>query len=434
VSSLAIGFVGLGVLVLLLLLRVPIGVALGGVAFVGIWELTSPRAAWGVLATIPYDFVAHWSLSSIPMFLLMGFISYRAGLTEGLFRAARVWLAGVPGGLAVATVGGAAGFSAVTCSSVACAAAMARIALPEMRRYRYDPGLATGVVAAAGTIGSLIPPSIILLIYGIFAEVPISKLFIAGILPGLLTAIMYALMVVGRVKMKPSLAPDRVPSAGLREKFAALGETWPILLLIIGVFGGLFGGLFTPTEAGAVGALLAIIVALFKRTLTVETFKLAVGETLQSTAAIFVIAIGAQLLTRFLALSGVPEFMADTLAVEGASVLLLVLGFSLAYLILGMFVDPIGIMLLTLPIILPIAEAANINLIWLGILVTKYLEIGLITPPVGLNVFVIRSAVTDIPTTTIFRGIGWFVAADMVTLALLIAFPAISLTLPGFLD
>lgn len=433
-SSLTIGFVGLGVLVVLLLLRVPIGVALGGVAFFGIWELTSPRAAWGALAAIPYDFVAHWSLSSIPMFLLMGFISYRAGLTEGLFRAARVWLAGVPGGLAVTTVGGAAGFSAVTGSSVACAAAMARIALPEMRRYRYDPGLATGVVAAAGTIGSLIPPSIILLIYGIFAEVPISKLFIAGILPGILTAVMYSVMVVSRVKLNPALAPDRVPSAGMREKILALGDTWPVLLLIIGVFGGLFGGLFTPTEAGAVGALLAIIVALFKRTLSFETFKLAVSETLQSTAAIFVIAIGAQLLTRFLALSGVPEFLAETLAVDGGSTLLLVLGFSLAYLVLGMFVDPIGIMLLTLPIILPIADAADINLIWLGILVTKYLEIGLITPPVGLNVFVIRSAVTDIPTTTIFRGIGWFVAADLVTLALLIAFPAIALTLPGLLD
>ncbi len=433
-DSLTIGFIGLAVLVVLLLARVPIGVALGGVAFVGIWELTSPRAAWGLLANIPYDFVAHWSLSSIPMFLLMGFISYRAGLTEGLFRAARVWLAGVPGGLAVTTVGGAAGFSAVTGSSVACAAAMARIALPEMRRYRYDPGLSTGVVAAAGTIGSLIPPSIILLIYGIFAEVPISKLFIAGILPGLLTAVMFSVMIITRVKLNPALAPDRVPSVGLREKVAALGDTWPVLLLIVGVFGGLFGGLFTPTEAGAVGALLAIIVALLKRSLSFETFKMAVSETLQSTAAIFVIAIGAQLLTRFLALSGVPEFLAETLAVDGGSTLLLVLGFSLAYLVLGMFVDPIGIMLLTLPIILPIADAADINLIWLGILVTKYLEIGLITPPVGLNVFVIRSAVTDIATTTIFRGIGWFVAADLVTLSLLIAFPAISLALPGLLD
>jgi len=433
-SPLASGFVGLGALVVLLLLRVPIGVTLGGVAFLGIWSLLGARAAWGTLASIPYDFVAHWSLSSVPMFLLMGFVAFRAGLTEGLFRAARVWFGGVPGGLAVTTVGGAAAFSAVTGSSVACAAAMARIALPEMRRYRYDPGLATGVVAAAGTIGSLIPPSIILLLYGIFAEVPISKLFIAGILPGVLTAFVYSTMIVTRVRLKPALAPDPVAPARLKQKIAALGETWPVLLLIFGVFGGLFGGLFTPTEAGAVGAFLAMVVAALKRQLTLDNLRHAIAETLQSTAAIFIIAIGAQLLTRFLALSGVPEFLAETFTIEGGGELALILGFSLAYLVLGMFLDPIGIMLLTLPIVLPVAEAAHINLIWLGILLTKYLEIALITPPVGLNVFVIRAAADDITTATIFRGITWFVAADLITVALLIAFPSISLVLPALLD
>jgi tripartite ATP-independent transporter DctM subunit len=431
-DPLAIGFTGLAAMVALLLLRVPIGVTLGGVAFVGIWVLVGERAAWGLLAAIPYDFVAHWSLSSIPMFLLMGYVSFRAGLTEGLFRAARVWFGGIPGGLAVTTIGGAAMFSAVTGSSVACAAAMAKIALPEMLRYRYDPALAAGAVAAAGTIGSLIPPSIILLIYGIFAEVPISKLFIAGILPGLLTAVVYATMVTVRVRLKPALAPDAVARASLAEKVAALRETWPVLLLIIGVFGGLFGGVFTPTEAGAVGAMLALVIAAARRRFGRDMVE-AVSETLQSTAAIFIIAIGAQLLTRFLALSGVPEFLAEATAVEGGT-LTVVLGFSLVYLVLGMFLDPIGIMLLTLPIVLPVAEAARIDLIWLGILLTKYLEIGLITPPVGLNVFVIRSAAAGIATTTIFRGIVWFVAADLFTVALLIAFPEISLLLPRLLS
>ena len=267
-SALAIGFVGLGVLVALLLLRVPIGAALGLVAVVGVWVLVGTRAAWGLLATIPYDFVAHWSLSSIPMFLLMGYVSHRAGLTEGLFRAARLWFGRVPGGLAVTTVVGSAMFSAVTGSSVACAAAMARIALPEMLRHRYDAALATGAVAAAGTIGSLIPPSIILLIYGIFAEVPIGKLFLAGLIPGLLTAAMYIAMIIVRVRLRPALAPatDARPQAG--ERLAALSDTWPVLLLIITVFGGLFGGLFTPTEAGAVGALLAILLGAGRRALS----------------------------------------------------------------------------------------------------------------------------------------------------------------------
>ncbi len=432
-SALSTGIAGLGVLVILLLLRVPVGAALGAVAFVGIWLLVGGRAAWGLLASVPYDFVAHWSLSSIPMFLLMGFVSFRTGLTEGLFRAARVWLGGVPGGLAHTTVAGAALFSAVSGSSVACAAAMAKIALPEMRAHHYDPALAAGAVAAAGTIGSLIPPSIILLIYGIFAEVPISQLFIAGIIPGVLTAVMYGGMISLRVRAKPSLAPERLVGAPLSEKVAALRETWPVLVMIIGVFGGLFGGLFTPTEAGAVGAMMALIIAASRGKLTLAAAREAVTETVHSTAAIFIIAVGAALLTRFLALSGVPEALASVVAAQGEGTLLLVIGFSVVYLLLGMFLDPIGIMLLTLPIILPVAEAADINLIWLGILLTKYLEIGLITPPVGLNVFVVKGATPDIPTTTIFRGIAWFVGADLVTVGLLIAFPVLALWLPGLL-
>ena len=346
------------------------------------------------------------------MFLLMGYVSHRAGLTEGLFRAARLWFGRVPGGLAVTTVVGSAMFSAVTGSSVACAAAMARIALPEMLRHRYDAALATGAVAAAGTIGSLIPPSIILLIYGIFAEVPIGKLFLAGLILGLLTAAMYIAMIIVRVRLRPALAPatDARPQAG--ERLAALSDTWPVLLLIITVFGGLFGGLFTPTEAGAVGALLAILLGAGRRALRPAALRDAVAETLRSTAAIFIIAVGAALLTRFLALSGVPAFLTDNVAQAAASGLFLVLGFSLVYLVLGMFLDPIGIMLLTLPVLLPVAKASGLDLIWLGIVVTKYLEIGLITPPIGLNVFVIRSAAPDIATGTIFRGITWFVVAD----------------------
>src|SRR5690606_20879393 len=243
---------------------------------------------------------AHWSLSSVPMFLLMGFFCFHAGLTRGLFNAMRIWLARLPGGLAIASIGGAAGFAAVTGSSVACAAAMGRIAVPEMLNNRYDPALATSTLAAAGTIGALIPPSILMIVYAIFAEVPISKLFIGGISVGVLTAVSYILVVWLKVLLNPSLAPSTGQSFTWHQALAAVIDTWPVILLVIGVFGGLFGGIFTATEAGAVGAFLAFVIAAFKRTLTWASIRAAVVETLVTTVAVFVIAIGANLLTRFL--------------------------------------------------------------------------------------------------------------------------------------
>jgi len=434
-SNIEIGLVGVGILLVLILLRVPIGVALGSVSFVGIWVLVGERAAWGILNAIPYDFAAHWSLSSVPMFLMMGFFCFHAGLTKGLFDAARKWLSGLPGGLSIATIAGATGFSAVTGSSVACAAAMGRIAVPEMLRTKYDPGLATGTVAAGGTIGALIPPSILLILFGIFAEVPISKLFIGGIVPGLLTALMYSLMIVGRVKVTPSLAPSYKDDVTFAEKMASLRETWPVLLLIVAVFGGLFGGVFTATEAGAVGAFLSFVIAAIKRVLTWDTVKEAALETLVTTASIFVIAIGANLLTRFLALSGTAEYLSEIIIGLSADPLMLVIGISVLYLLLGMILDPIGAMLLTLPILLPVLEAGNISLIWFGVLLCKYLEIGMITPPVGLNVFVIKGVVGDaVPLETIFKGILWFLVADLITVTLMIAFPDTVLYLPNLME
>jgi C4-dicarboxylate transporter, DctM subunit len=422
-------------LVVLLMARVPVGVALGSVSFVGIWLVVGPRAAWGILTAVPYDFVAHWTLSSVPMFLLMGYVCYHSQLTDGLFRIARVWLAWMPGGLAIASVGAAAGFSAVTGSSVACAAAMGRIAIPEMLRSGYDKGLSAGTVAAAGTIGSMIPPSIILLLYGIFAELPISKLFIAGVLPGLLTAVIYGAMIVTRVKISPELAPPTATAVTWADRLGAFRGSWPVVALIIGVFGGLFGGIFTPTEAGALGAFMSFLIGFAQRTLTLEKIKLAVVETLVSTASIFVIAVGAILLTRFLALSGFTDFISELVTGGDITPLLLVITTMGVLLFLGCFLDPIGIMLLTLPVFLPVIEGLHIDLIWYGILMTKLLEIGLITPPVGLNVFVIKGIVGEtMPTETIFKGILWFIVADLFTVGLLIAFPQISLFLPGLLD
>ncbi|MCA8928228.1 MAG: TRAP transporter large permease [Alphaproteobacteria bacterium] len=434
-SDLSICGLGLVALLVLLLLRTPVGVALGTVSFVGIWIIVGLRSAWGVLVAIPYDFVAHWTLSSVPMFLLMGFVCYHADLTRGLFRLARAWLSWVPGSLAVASVGAAAGFSAVTGSSVACAAAMGRIAVPEMVKAKYDKGLAAGTVAAAGTIGSMIPPSIILLLYGIFAEQPISKLFIAGLMPGLLTAAAYSLMIMARVKITPSLAPRITEGIDWKERIDSIWDTWPVILLVIGVFGGLFGGLFTPTEAGAMGAFFSFIIGFAKRSLNLEKIWHACMETLTSTAAIFVIAIGANLLTRFLALGGFTDFFSTFVVENEIGPVTMIVGTMAVLFVLGCFLDPIGIMLLTLPVFLPVVDDLRIDLIWYGVLMTKLLEIALITPPVGLNVFVIKGIVGDLMRTeTIFKGILWFLVADIVVVALMIGFPGITLWLPGFLD
>jgi C4-dicarboxylate transporter, DctM subunit len=434
-DDLTICGLGLVALMALLLLRTPVGVALGVVSFVGIWIIVGLRSAWGILVAIPYDFVAHWTLSSVPMFLLMGFICYHADLTRGLFRLARAWLSWVPGSLAVASVGAAAGFSAVTGSSVACAAAMGRIAVPEMMKAKYDPGLAAGTVAAAGTIGSMIPPSILLLLYGIFAELPISHLFIAGLLPGLLTAVAYGLMIIGRVKVTPSLAPSAHEEVDWKERVSAIWDTWPVILLIIGVFGGLFGGVFTPTEAGAMGAFFAFIIGFAKQSLNISKIWHACMETLTSTAAIFVIAIGANLLTRFLALGGFTDFFATFIVENDIGPVMMIIGTMLVLFVLGCFLDPIGIMLLTLPVFLPVVDGMGINLIWFGVLMTKLLEVALITPPVGLNVFVIKGIVGDLMRTeTIFKGVLWFLVADVFVIALMIGFPSITLWLPSFLD
>ncbi len=430
-SFFQIGLFGIVSVFVLVLLRVPIAVALGIVSFFGFWAMLGSGPAFGLVTAVPYDFAAHWTLSAIPMFLLMGYICYQTDITRGIFRAARVWLSFLPGGLAVASVGGAALFSAAAGSSLACAAAMGRIAVPEMLKRNYDPGLSTAVVAAAGTMGSLIPPSILLIVYGILAEVPISKLFLAAIVPGLLTMVGYIVVIVIRVKANPDLAPPVDESTNWAERFEALGETWPVFLLIGAVFGGLFTGLFTPTQAGAVGASLSFVIAAVQGTLNWRVSKIALLDTAKMTAAIFIIAVGANLFSRFLAISGVPEAMTDLVVDMGASYLVLVIGTAVIFCLLGMILDPLGILLLTLPILLPIYEANHISLIWLGVLATKLVEMALITPPVGLNVFVIKSIVGDaVPISKIFRGVMWFLVSDVMVLVIMIAFPALIMFLP----
>ncbi|SPJ25403.1 TRAP transporter large permease [Palleronia abyssalis] len=433
-TNVEIGLTGLAVLIILIGLRVPIAIALFSVPFAGIYAMFGWRPALGALKVIPYDFAASWELSSIPMFLLMGYLAYHTGITAGLFDAARVWLARLPGGLAIASIFGASGFAAVTGSSVATAAAMGKIAVPEMQRHGYDPRLSTGTVAAAGTIGALIPPSILLILYGIIAEVPINKLFLGGAGVGLLSAFAYVLVVIIWVKLRPDVAPRSDESHTMRERLTMLRKVLPALLLAFMVFGGLFAGLFTPTEAGAVGAALCTLIAAGQRKLTMRNFRISVGEAFATTSALLFIVIGANLLARFVALSGVDAYIADVVAAVSSSTVLFLLGIVTIYLVLGMFLEPTGAMIITLPIVLPVASTLGVNELWFGIFLAKILEVGMITPPIGLNVFVLKNVVDrSISLGTIFKGTTWFLVADMLVLVTIVLVPAFVLLLPGLL-
>lgn len=431
-SSITVAVLLLGLLFVLLILRVPIAVTLIVTSMLGIGTLRGFDTLWVVVAKLPYDFAAQWSLSAIPMFLLMGAIAYNGGLTTSLFDACRIWLGRLPGGLAVATNLASSFFAAASGSSVATSAAMGRIAVPEMLKRGYDPGLATGVVAASGTIGAMIPPSIAFIIYGWYTGAPIGKLLIAGILPGVLTAAVYCVLIILRAKLNPALAPLSKESASTPEKIKALVAVWPIPLLIFSVIGFMYSGIATATEAGAIGAASAMLICLFRRSLTWDVLKTSVSVAVRNGASILIIAVGASLFSKFLVLAGLPQAMGQFVIEFGVTPMMVILMTVVLYLILGTFLDPISVMLVTLPVLLPVFDAASLNLIWMGVLVVKLIEIGLLTPPVGLNVYVVKSVIdSSIPLNTVFRGVAWFLVAEIVITALLIFFPEISLFLPS---
>lgn len=430
-----IAFICLAGMLVLMAIRVPIAIALGLSAFLGLGWLLGFSAAFRVLGSAPFEFGASWELSAVPMFLLMGNLAYRGGLTSSLFKAARLWLSKLPGGLAVAANFASALFSAASGSSMATAAAMGRLAIPEMLKYRYDPALAAATVAAAGTLGAIIPPSIAFVLFGWYTETPIGKLLIAGILPGILMAGMFAAYIIVYCKLNPEAAPAPDDDPTWKERFAVLLEVWPSPLLVLCVIGGIYSGLTTATEAAAFGAFSALVIALLKRGLTMQSLWQSMVDTLHSTASLFLIAVSAVILTRFLAIAGVPDFMGGLVADMDLGPYGVIMFMVAIYLVLGCFLDPIGILLITLPILLPMWEAVGLDLIWMGVLVVILLEVGLITPPVGLNAFVIKTVMGDqIPLTTIFRGLIGFLVVNLIVLGLLIAFPQISLFLPGFVD
>lgn len=433
----------LGALIVLLILRVPIAYALGGVASVGLFLFFSwrPGAAFNpergiepalsLVGTTAFDFVHNYPLSMIPLFIGLGHVAYHAGITTDLYFALRMWLARAPGGLAMASIVGCGGFSAVSGSSVACAAAMGRITVPEMLRYGYNPKLATAAVAAGGTLGSLIPPSLLFVIYAIFTEQSVKWLFLAGILPGMLSLIGYLLTTWMWVRLRPQDAPMPERRYTHAERIRVLGGLWPIALLLAIIVGGIFLGVFTPTEAAGVSLMAAIAIGLGRRRLSAGALYTAFQETARQTAAIFAIALGAKLFVSFASLTRIAPGLLDWIQGTGASMVTVLMVIILLYILLGMFLDSIGILVLTLPFVIPIVDGYELNLVWFGVVVIKLLEIGLITPPVGLNAFVIKSVTPpEVRLEHIFKGIGWFLILDFVVLLMILLLPALSLWIP----
>jgi tripartite ATP-independent transporter DctM subunit len=429
-SPTLVGIVGMVVLLVLLALRMPIGIAMTLVGAVGVAILNSPDAALNALGSFPYSHASVQALAVIPLFVLMGNFAAVSGMASELYNAAHAWIGHRRGGLAAATILACAGFAALSGSSVASATTMGRVSLPEMRRFNYDPRLATGVVAAGGTLGILIPPSTVLVVYALLTEQSIGKLFLAGFLPGVLLTLMFVVTVLLICLMRPQFGPpgEVLP---MRERFAALGGAGAFLFVVLATIGGIYGGVFTVNEAAAVGALLTMAHALWRRKLTFPALIEALLQTVRTTAMVFLILIGAHIFSPFLALSRIPINLANALTELALPALAVLMILLVAYLILGMFLEGFAMMVLTVPIVYPITTALGIDPIWFGIFMVIVLEMGLISPPVGINVFVVKGVAEDVPMGKIFAGIMPFWIAMVACIAVLIMFPQIALILPN---
>jgi tripartite ATP-independent transporter DctM subunit len=416
-------------------LGMPVGIAMLVLGGVGFAHLAGADRLFSFLNDAPLGRVSNFNLIVIPLFVLMGEFATKAGMSQGLFRAANAWFGHVRGGLAIATIGGCAGFGAICGSSIATGATMAKVCLPEMKRYRYSDTLATGSLAAGGTLGILIPPSIILVIYAILVEQSIAELFVAAFVPGVLAALLYMVAIAIYVRLKPDAGPagGRAPPG---ERLASLGGVWPIAALFLLVVGGLYGGLFTANEAAAAGAAGAGILAFAQGGMRWRGFVECLLGTGRTSAMIFLILIGAEVYNAFLARTRLPIEAADMVSALQVSPLAVVVVMLLIYLALGCVMDSLAMILLTVPVFYPVVMSLDLGIppdevaIWFGILALIAVEVGLITPPFGLNVFVINAMAERVPLTDTFKGVMPFLVTDFVRVALLLAFPAIALWLP----
>ncbi len=429
-SSDLVAVTGFVALFALMLLRVPVGMAMGLVGVSGYGYLTGSTPALKMVGQTSMRIVTDYTFGVIPMFLLMGAIVTRSGMSRELFQAANRFVGHWRGGLGIATIAACAGFAAISGSSVATAATFSTVAYPEMRRFNYPQSFATGVIAAGGTLGVMFPPSIVLAVYGLITQQDIGKLFVAGILPGLLAVSMYMLTIsiIGRVR--PGWLPV-TPASDWADRLRALREIWAPVLLFLFVIGGLYGGLFTPTEAGGMGAGGALIISLARRRLSRDDLLASLLQATRTAAAVFTVLIGAILFGYFLTVTQTPQKVTGFvtglgLSPHGALVLIM-----LVYLALGCLMDAMAMIILTVPIVFPVIQALGFDPVWFGVIIVMTVELGLIHPPVGMNVFVIKTVVKDVSFSTIFYGVLPFVATDIIRLGILIAFPAIALYLPS---
>ncbi|MDT8859706.1 TRAP transporter large permease [Alkalihalobacillus sp. MEB130] len=425
-----IGMLGIALLLVLILLNVSVGLSLFLVGFLGVSLLTDWSVGLAQLGTAAFGTANAYSLSVIPLFILMGMFMSSTGLGQDLFKAVDKWLGHTRGGLAIATIGASSIFAAISGSTNATTATMARIAIPEMDKYKYQPSMSTAAVAAGGTLGILIPPSVILILYGALTQVPIGPLLIAGIVPGLLLAVIYMITINIQVRLKPELAPRSLESSTFKEKIRSLSTVWPFLIIFMVSIGGIYFGVFTPTEAGGIGAIGAFLVTLITKKLTWEKLKTSLDDTIRLSVMIFLILIGASIFGRFLALSQIPMKLTSMVGSADVSPYVILLLILLVYLILGMFMEGIAIMVLTLPIVYPMITQLGFDGLWFGIIMVMVLNIGVLTPPLGLSVYIISGVVKDVPITKIFRGVTPMVLVMVAFTILLIIFPEIVTFLP----
>lgn len=415
---------------LFLFLGVPVGFALGLAGLLGIYLGWGANVAFGYIKLVPYREVAHFTLGAIPLFILMGRFTYHGGIAESLYSLAFKWVGRLRGGLAMATMVAMAGFGAVCGSSVASTAAFSPVVVPEMDRYHYDKKLSLGSIAAAGTFALMIPPSIGFIIYGVITGTSIGKCFIAGIIPGILSAGIYMLQIWIRCRLTPGLAPLAPPTITWKERFGAFKFIGPAIVLIAIVLGGIYFGVMTPTEAGAVGALGAFALAFLRKGFGFAQLKDSLKEAVSTAAMVFMVIIGAFLFGYFLSIGSIPQVIISKIAAAEISRWLILLLILLMLVILGAFMDQLAISVLTLPLIFPVIVALGFDPVWFAIVHTKTAELGMISPPFGLNVYVLQAA-TGEPLGMVFKGILPFVACDLITLAILICLPQLSLFLPS---
>ena len=417
-------------LFLLLAIGLPIGFAMGITGFLGSTLLIDFNAALHLLGQTAFETTITYNLSIVPLFILMGYFASNSGLSESLFRACNTWLGYRRGGLALATIGGCGAFAAVCGSSIATAATMTQVALPEMKRFKYDDQLATGSIAAGGTIGILIPPSVILVLYGILTESNIGELFLAGFIPGILTIVFFmgAIMVVTRIF--PKMGP-RGEKSTFKDKIYAFKDVWGTVALFLLVIGGIYSGIFSPEEAAGIGASGALLLAIMARTMTVSIFFNCLMETVRTSAMIFTILIGAILFNNFLVLSAVPDSIGAWIEGLPLSATAIMINILFIYVIMGCALDSLAMILLTIPIFFPVVMNMGFDPIWFGIVVVMVVELGMITPPVGMNVFIIKGMAPDVPLASIYKGVLPFVIAQVLLIALIVSFPEIATWLPS---